>query len=140
MVRLLLAEQHGARQRTLLAGSLFLWFGSTVFYAFTGGSRQHMHLRPNDVIQWTALHDACRDGFRRYDLGEVDEDDPGLADFKRKWGAEPTLLYRYYSPAPSDAERRAMRSGRVRRIARRGWRRVPLRATAVLGDLLYRRF
>lgn len=136
MVRLLLAE----REQTLLAGSIFLWFGSTAFYAFTGGSRKHVRLRPNDVIQWTALHDACRGGFRRYDLGEVDDDDPGLADFKRKWGAEPMRLYRYYSPVPSDAERRMMRSGRVRRLGRSVWRRVPLRATAVLGDLLYRHF
>jgi CelD/BcsL family acetyltransferase involved in cellulose biosynthesis len=140
MVRLLLAEQHANRRRTLVAGSLFLWAGSTAFYAFTGGSRKHLQLRPNDVIQWTALHDACRAGFRRYDLGEVDDDDPGLADFKRKWGAQPTPLYRYYSPAPSDADRRAMQSGRVRRIARSGWRRMPLRATAVVGDLMYRHF
>jgi hypothetical protein len=140
MVRLLLAEQQGHRNRTLVAGSLFLWSGSTAFYAFTGGSREHVHLRPNDVIQWAAIHDACRAGFRRYDLGEVDDDDPGLADFKRKWGAHPKLLYRYYSPAPINAERHVMRSGRARRIAAAGWRRVPLRATAVVGDLLYRHF
>jgi len=140
MVRLLLAERRIPRQPALVAGSIFLWFGSTAFYAFTGGSRESVHLRPNDLIQWAAIHDACRAGFRRYDLGEVDDDDQGLADFKRKWGAEPTRLYRYYSPAPSDAERRAMRSGGARRIARAGWRRVPLRATAVAGDLVYRHF
>src|SRR5439155_16223323 len=114
MLRLLLAEQQGR----LLAGSIFLWYGSTVCYAFTGRSSSDLWLRPNDAIQWTALHDACNEGFTRYDFGEVNEDDSGLADFKRKWGAEPTPLYRYYFPAPSRAERGLLASGYIRPIGK----------------------
>ena len=138
MVRLLLAEEHHAHGRRLLAGSVFLCFGSTVLYAFTGGSHQDLRLRPNDVIQWTALHDACRDGFRRYDFGEVGAKDPGLARFKSKWGAQPSLLYRYYYPAPGRAERRVPEFSRIRRVGRGAWQRVPIGVTELLGDRVYR--
>jgi hypothetical protein len=138
MMSLLIAEQDRGRGRRLIAGSVFLRFGSTVFYAFTGASTEDLTLRPHDVIQWTALHDACRDGFRRYDLGEVAADDRGLAEFKQKWGAQPTPLYRYYYPAPSRAEASVLRFGRVRGMGRALWPHVPLKVTELLGDRIYR--
>jgi CelD/BcsL family acetyltransferase involved in cellulose biosynthesis len=140
MMRLLLAEQHDGGGTRLLAGSIFLRYGSTVCYAYTGSSSSGLRLHANDAIQWAALRDACRTGFRRYDFGEVANDDPGLAEFKRKWGAEPTPLLRYYVPAPSRAERRLLDSGPARRIAAAAWRQLPLQATMLLGDPLYRYF
>jgi CelD/BcsL family acetyltransferase involved in cellulose biosynthesis len=139
MMRLLVAIDGGA-VGTLLAGSIFLACGATVSYAFSGRSSNGLRVRANDAIQWTALRDACGAGFQRYDFGEVGEGDWGLADFKRKWGAEPTALFRYYAPAPSQAERQLLSSGRLRRLGEAAWRRVPLRATTLLGDKLYRYF
>lgn len=138
MMRLLLAEQHDPQGARLLAGAIFLMYGSTVCYAFTGSSGSGLRLHANDAIQWAALEDGCRAGFHRYDLGEVAEDDSGLAQFKRKWGAVPTPLFRYYAPAPNRAEQRLLDTGRARRIAAAAWRRVPLQATTLLGGPLYR--
>jgi CelD/BcsL family acetyltransferase involved in cellulose biosynthesis len=139
-MRLLLAEQSHAASRTLLAGSLFLAFGEATLYAFTGAAKEHLTLRPNDVIQWRAIHDASAAGFNRYDFGEVGVDDHGLADFKRKWGGEPRPLHRYYYPAPRELESGVLdRSSRARRLANGVWKRMPLPATAVVGDWLYRR-
>jgi serine/alanine adding enzyme len=96
-------------------------------------------LRPNDAIHWQAIHDACREGFRRYDLGEVSEENMGLSRYKRKWGAEPHRLYRYYYPAPRDVGVGILESNRaIRRIAGLIWQRLPLTATALLGEWLYR--
>ena len=141
LMRLLLAEQHQAGRRRLLAGSLVLMFGQTVFYAFNGRRREDLSLRPNDVIQWQAIQDACRAGFRWYDFGEVTEENQGLAEFKSKWGAEPRRLYRYYYPAPHVSEGSETRDltagGRARQVANAAWRRLPLSVTALLGDWLY---
>jgi CelD/BcsL family acetyltransferase involved in cellulose biosynthesis len=138
LMRLLLAEQHEAGRSRLLAGSIFLRFGQTVFYAFNARWREELSLRPNDIIQWQAIHDACREGFRRYDLGEVAEHDEGLALFKGKWGAEPRRLHRYYYPAPRELESGVLASGsRIRQFANTVWRRLPLKATAMLGDWIY---
>jgi CelD/BcsL family acetyltransferase involved in cellulose biosynthesis len=133
-MRLLLAERDGE----LLAGCVMLQRGSTVFYGFNGVRRSALDLRPNDAIHWTAIHTACAEGFRRYDLGEVVEHDVGLARFKAKWGTQPRRLHRYYLPAPDRAPDTGGPHGRLERTAARAWRAVPLRATAVAGDLTYR--
>lgn len=140
-IRLLLAEQTERSSTRLLAGSIFLLFGSTVFYAFTGGSRKDLSLRPNDLIQWHAIHDAADEGFGRFDFGEVGRDDAGLADFKSKWGAVARPLYRYYYPAGGvDGRFAGGRLGTLRRPAMAAWRRLPLRVTAIAGAWIYRYF
>lgn len=139
MMRLLMAE----RGENLLAGSILLMLGSTVFYAFNGVVRTAFHLRPNDLLQWQAITDACREGYCRYDLGEVAEHSEGLADFKSKWGTEPQRLWRYSGPAPARApsQSHAENEGERRplpQLMRRGWQAVPLEATAAAGRLVYR--
>jgi hypothetical protein len=134
-MRLLLAERGGE----LLAGSVLLMSSSTVFYAFNGSRRSALALRPNDVLQWHALHDAAAEGFARYDLGEVAEGNEGLANFKRKWGAQPTRLHRYsFPPATPAAVDDAGGGERAQALARRAWRHVPIGVTALAGRLVYR--
>src|SRR5258708_10137403 len=141
LMRLLLAERHEAGRSRLLAGSLFLMFGQTVFYAFTGWRREDQSLRANDVLQWQAIQDACAAGFRYYDFGEVTEHNQGLAEFKSKWNAEPTWLYRYYYPAPRELETSILDStGRAHQLASTLWRRLPLKATALLSTWAHRYF
>jgi hypothetical protein len=58
--------------------------------------------------------------------------------FKMKWGGGPKPLYRYYYPAVAGAETAASGEG-LPALRRRVWRMLPLRVTAMLGDLIYRR-
>ncbi len=141
LMRLLLAEQHEAGRRQLLAGSIFLTFGDTVVYAFNGRRRDALSLRPNDAIQWQSIHDAWSEGFHYYDFGEVVRDNLGLAEFKGKWGAEPATLYRYSYPGSSPTESRLLdEDGIVPRLAGTIWRRLPSQATALLGDIMFSHF
>ena|ERR1700736_4239947 len=137
LMRLLIAEQRGIGRARLLAGSLFLMFGDTVSYAFTGWHRADHALRANDIVHWQAIQDACQQGFRRYDFGEVSGGQDGLAAFKSKWGGEPRQLFRYYYPAPHRYETGSAQSGRLLRFGRAAWRRLPLTATARVGNWLY---
>jgi lipid II:glycine glycyltransferase (peptidoglycan interpeptide bridge formation enzyme) len=90
------------------------------------------------VIQWRAIHDACADGYRYYDFGEVTRDNQGLAEFKSKWGAEPRWMYRYYYPAPRELEISLLDSpSRARQIAGEVWRRLPIKATVLLSELAH---
>ncbi len=137
MMQLLLAELNKDGQRRMVAGSILLQFGQTVFYAFTGCAPEDFCLHPHDILQIEAIRSACRSGYRWYDFGEVTEDHEALAQFKTKWGGDPQQLYRYYSPAP--VERASSDGGRFARSARKIWHRLPPKATAVLGDLIYSR-
>jgi CelD/BcsL family acetyltransferase involved in cellulose biosynthesis len=137
LMRLLLAEWEGR----LIAGSLYLQFGNTVFYAFNGCRRSDLSLRPNDLLQWQAIQDSCLAGFRYYDLGEVASGNQGLAGFKAKWGGDELQLYRHYYPPlrQDDFREEASEPARgPRKLVEAGWRRVPLTATAALGDRIYR--
>lgn len=134
-MRLLLAEQRKDDKASLVAGSVFLKFGQTVFYAFTGCPPQNLYLHPHDIIQIEAIRDACKGGFRWYDFGEVSEDNESLAQFKSKWGTEPKPLFRYYYPA---MPQRPPTGNAVTSSTRKLWRILPERATAVLGDWIYR--
>jgi hypothetical protein len=141
LLRLLLAYHSEGGRTRLLAGSLLLMYSQTVFYAFTGWRREDLSLRPNDVIQWRAIHDACADGYRYYDFGEVTRDNQGLAEFKSKWGAEPRWMYRYYYPAPRELEMSILDSpSRARQIAGEVWRRLPIKATVLLSELAHHYF
>jgi hypothetical protein len=142
VLRVLLAERGNRPSTRLLAGSIFLAYGSTVHYAFNGSRRADLEVRPNDAILWQAIHDAAADGYRRFDLGEVADERSGLADFKSKWGARGMPLWRYYHPPPA-ATRSPVGTGdgeeRLVATARRLWRRLPLEVTSSLGGWIYER-
>ncbi len=140
MMQVLLAERGAGPNAELLAGSVFLMHGTTISYVFNGRRLDSLQLRPNDAIHWHAITEACGQGFRRYDFGEVSSEQRSLAEFKEKWGAKPQQLYRYHYPSAREIEKGALREdGRIRLLAARIWRRLPLRATAILGDWVYGR-
>jgi hypothetical protein len=147
LMRLLLAEQRSAPEGPprLLAGTILLMFGTTVFYAFSGLRREAASLRPNDLLQWRAIHDARDEGFRRYDLGGGLQTDPGLSAFKRKWGGREEPRFRYYHPPLGKGQWRLSRAelyregdGSLRRIGEQTWRRLPDAARVALGQCFYR--
>jgi CelD/BcsL family acetyltransferase involved in cellulose biosynthesis len=126
LMRLVLAERRDAGRPECLAGSIFLQLGHTVHYAFTGCKNEALRLHVNDLIQWEAIQRANREGYRFYDFGEVAEERQGLADFKAKWCAKPTLLYRYHYPSGTE---RSAAGFDAMSLVKKCWSRMPLRWT-----------
>ena len=138
MMQLLLAEQQEVGSSRIMAGTIFLWLGRTVSCAFNGSRLRDLSLRPNDIIYWEAINDACRRGFHYFDFGEVAEGNSELARYKSKWGSKPVRLYRYYYPASRDLESGYFESAGYLELLRKAvWRRLPLTATALIGDRVY---
>jgi len=136
---LLLAEhcQPPEQAPVLLAGYLLLMCGQTMHCYLNGRRRDSLALHPNDLLQWHAIHEACRLGFRSYDFGEVEAGQRGLAEFKTKWGAKPVPSFRYYYPATRRLPAQSASPGLAYSLATRMWRYMPLPATAAVGDWLY---
>jgi Acetyltransferase (GNAT) domain len=137
-LRLLLAERHRDGHPVLLAGYLFMTCSQTVHCYINGRRRDSLVLHPNDLLQWKAIQDACEQGYRRYDLGEVEAGQKGLVEFKIKWGATPLHSYRYYWPGTDPVAQPSGMPLPGQSLLGNLWRRVPLGATALLGDWLYR--
>ncbi len=136
LLQLLLADRLDAGKSRIIAGTIFLKLAPTVSCAFNGSSSGDLSLRPNDVIYWHAINDACRQGFRFFDFGEVADERPELARYKIKWGSEAVRLYRYYYPSPRDREIGVLQQHSPK-MAGAVWRRLPLSVTAYLSDRVY---
>ncbi len=138
MMQLLLAEQREVGRTRTIAGTIFLLLGRTVSCTFNGSRSRDFPLRPNDIIYWKAINEACSKGFEFFDFGEVAEGRPELARYKSKWGSKPVRLYRYYYPAPRNLEIGvAEPEGYPKLLTQAVWRRLPLGATACLSDHVY---
>lgn len=128
------AELHGRA----VAAALFMAVNETVIYKFGASDEGAWHLRPNHLIFWHVIRDACERGYRRMDFGRTDIDTPGLRAFKRSWGAdEEELVYHAFG-----TDRRGVVSpeepGLGQRTLSTVIRRSPAWVCRWTGELLYR--
>jgi hypothetical protein len=138
LMRLLLAEQHKGAQRRILAGYMLLMFGQTVHCYLNGRRAEDLGLHPNDIIQWEAIHDASREGYRFYNFLEVQDGQAGLADYKMKWGARPVRSHRYYHPPIQEFQpTTSIAPGPFPNLMLAAWRRVPLKATELVSSYVH---
>lgn len=120
-----------------IAAAVFLRFGGTVVYKYGASAPDHWRERPNHLIFWRAIQDACSAGDRYLDLGRSDLDNAGLRAFKSHWGAQERTLF--YTAIPTLAPtHRGTRQHVSRRIMSATIRRSPPMVCRALGAVLYR--
>lgn len=138
-LRLLLAEHCEAGRRRLLGGNIILLDGPTVSCATVAWRQEDQALRPNDVLHWQAMQDACAEGFRWYDLGDADLDDEGLARYKSKWGSAEQMVYDYAYPVSHPGQNGAQNASKHARyrIVRAAWPHLPANVLGRLSDWYY---
>jgi hypothetical protein len=138
LLRLLLAEREEAGERRLLGGNLLLLYGKTISFDSSGWREEDQALRVNDLLHWRTIQDACTEGFRWYDFGDVSLSNQGLARYKRKWGAQELLVYDYRFP--TDLQLNGMGyqlPDYARSFVRTIWQRLPVKAVEMLGYWYY---
>ena len=117
-----------------MAGALFLTSGGCTIYKFGASDVDGWPLRPNHLIFWTAIQEACARGDTRFDFGRTDLDNSGLRAFKHSWGASERPL-RYSTLAPGAA---AGHAGLAARALEAAIRRGPSWVCRGAGQALYR--
>ncbi len=133
LFQLLLAEFNEGGKKKIIAGSVFLMFNQTVFYSFNGRDTNYLNLRPNDYLQWEAIHQACREEFKYYDMGEVSGGQTGLADFKSKWGCKVRQIFHYYASHQINSDKIDLNQAAGGNLLTHIWRKLPLKLTEKLG-------
>ncbi|MGD8306776.1 MAG: GNAT family N-acetyltransferase [Ignavibacteria bacterium] len=141
LMQLQVAEVEEKAEKTIIAGSILLFYNKTVTHAFSGSSRirKHIELRPNDLLHWYAILDAQRNGFKYYDFGEVSKGNIGLATYKKKWDTVKHNMYHYYYPKSTQLEEEEFDSEVVTGIKGKIWNKLPLFITARIGEMIYNR-
>ena len=115
---------------------LTLWKGTREWiYSFGASLPEHLELRPNHLLLWTALQRAIESGVG-FDLGRAAPEQHGLAEFKRRWAGEPVALAYDYWPRPKGLNVAARDDGPLA-IAAKVWSHLPF-ALARRGSFLYR--
>ncbi len=122
---------------TAVAGAVFLAWGSTVTYKYGASLEEAWHLRPNHLLFWTAIRQACERGYRAFDFGRTDVDNQGLRAFKSGWGAEETPLV-YSSLGGRSGAPAGQGEGRSARLLGAVIRRGPAWVCRLAGETLYR--
>jgi serine/alanine adding enzyme len=131
--RIYLAEVEGK----VIAGALDLSFNGVVGYAYAASDSSYLQYYPNDAIAWQAIQDSSHEGFRQFDFGKTSSDNVGLAQFKKKWGAEKRPLYYYYYPKKPHLIS-SNRTGIKYKLVTGLWRRLPLPILRVLSPIAFR--
>ena len=116
-----------------LAGAVFLYWQSTFTYKYGASDIHYLSLRPNDLIFWSAIQWACEHGYKVFDMGRSDLDNPGLSRFKHGWGAEETMLhYTTLSARPP-----GQATGRLLKLVKPVIQKSPAWVCQAVGELLY---
>ncbi|MFZ5516564.1 MAG: lipid II:glycine glycyltransferase FemX [Candidatus Zhuqueibacterota bacterium] len=84
-------------QKRVIGGVLLLKHRDRVQYEFVASDKRGLEMRPNHFLVWESIQMACREGYRVFDFGKTPDDNPGLVQFKERWGAvaRPLLYCRY---------------------------------------------
>ncbi len=90
----LFADYQG---RTVAAVVIF-YFNGTATYMYGASDEAYLAVRPNHLLIWEAMLRAKSRGMHTFDLGRVSDDNPGLKEFKQRWGAATVPLHYYYWP------------------------------------------
>jgi CelD/BcsL family acetyltransferase involved in cellulose biosynthesis len=126
----------------LVAATIYLRWGDTLYYKFNASSLDALEERPNNLLVWAGIALARSLDCRKLDLGPSDDDQPGLIRFKRQFGAaERELKFLRYVPPEWRDDRAAELRGLLGELTRTLTAPdVPDEVAGRAGALLYRLF
>lgn len=133
IMKILLAEHEG----NVIAGMVILASGTTIRYAYGASDERFLHLSPNNLLMWHAIEWGCQQGYQTLDMGRTAQENEGLMEYKRRWGAQQEALCYYYYPATAGLASTSEHSPKFRLLTN-AWRRLPISITRPLSSLLYR--
>ncbi|MDP9223279.1 MAG: GNAT family N-acetyltransferase [Actinomycetota bacterium] len=117
----------------VVAGAVFLNWGSVTVYKYGASDRRALKLRPNHLLLWEAIASSALNGGTVFDFGRTERANEGLRWFKRSWGAAEIPLV--YSTLGEPSSERAPAGLHILSAV---IRRSPPIVCRALGEFLYR--
>ena len=131
-----LASLRLARREGVPVAGIVLWQGARQWiYAFGASRPDALEARPNHLLIWRAIVDALQAGVG-FDLGRASPQQPGLVEFKQRWGAQAVPLAYDYWPEPRGLNTLPRDRGALALFGR-VWSHLP-GPVARAGSVLYR--
>ncbi len=128
------------RDQQPLAAILTLRHKDTLVYKYGCSDARYSNLGGTQLLFWTAIQDARRDGLSEFDLGRSDCDNAGLITFKDRWGAaRSSLTYTRFARQNKHAFN-ALHMGWLPRAAGSVVACLPDPVFSAVGSIFYRHF
>lgn len=126
----------------VIGGVLFLEWQNKLYYKFNASHRDHVELRPNDLVIWEGMKYGQKKGYEYFDFGLSDWDQEGLLRFKRKFATqEKPIAFLQHLPAgyptPKEAQMRQLLPQLTKLFVDES---VPDSITEKAGNILYQLF
>ena len=128
------------RGDTVLAVTVYLKAGDTLYYKFNASDPEALGSRPNDLLLWGGIELGHRLGCRRVDLGASDDDQAGLIRFKRGYANDEREIQTLGSGPPLDPSLHELRALLTRLIDGLTHDAVPDELAERAGEVFYRYF
>lgn len=122
----------------VIAASIFISFKDTIHYKYNASDPEYLTTKkPNHLLTWHAIKNACLAGYRYVDFGRTSPDNMGLMRYKEMWGARSACCqYHYY---PQVMGMTSMQENKLSyQILTKAWRLLPPFVTRKISNNLYK--
>jgi CelD/BcsL family acetyltransferase involved in cellulose biosynthesis len=119
----------------VVAGGVFLRWNGVTTYKFGASEADAWKLRPNHLLLWEAIQQACVEGDRLFDWGRTELAHDGLRSFKLGWADEQEVVYSVLTDEPRGGGPRRGEAALTKVI-----RHSPVWVSRAIGKVLYGHF
>jgi len=122
-----------------VAGLIAIRFNAVTYAKYEGVDETRRDLVPLYPLFWKSIEDAVVAGDRFYDFGRTAADNPGLNEFKQRWGTTRLELPYYFDPPREGVS--VVRSDSLKyRLFTAAFRRMPESWSIRIGERIFRHF
>ena len=118
-----------------VASILTLCYKDVLVFKYGCSDARFSQCGGTQLLFWRAIQEAKESGLLEFDLGRSDRDNPGLVDFKDRWGSSRSTLTYWRNPAPDLKE---FELGWTMRVAKQVLSHMPDGFLTATGKLIYR--
>jgi CelD/BcsL family acetyltransferase involved in cellulose biosynthesis len=133
--RLYLAEHESKAY----AGLIVVRYNGVTYAKYEGVDETRRDLVPLYPLFWRSIEDAVLAGDRFYDFGRTAADNPGLNEFKQRWGTTRVELPYYFDP-PREGVSVVRNDSLKYRVFTAAFRRMPESWSIKIGERIFRHF
>jgi serine/alanine adding enzyme len=119
-------------QEKTIGGMFAASFKDTLNDIWVCTLKRYSEYAPNNLLHWNAMKIGCELGLKYFDFGRSSKGS-GTAEFKRRWGAQPSHLRYYQWVSDGQESFDPLQSGLEESIFVKVWRWLPISLTKVLG-------
>lgn len=126
-------------QQQVVGAALLLHYGKQAWIPWASTLADFNHLAPNMLLYWHIQAYLADQGISTFDMGRSTYGE-GTYRFKAQWGAEPEVLcWQTFDTVNTDGQiDLGMPAGRLRLLAEKTWRLLPLPVATTCGAFLRR--